>query len=290
MQVKDLTGVSFDMIYRTFREAFEDYVADVSYMDKNKLQNRAIKNGFDPRLSAGAFDDDHLVGFTLVGIDKQFIRPSAFDIMTGIVPGHRGKGLAGQMFRHIQSNLTSAGIERFFLEVIRENDPAVKAYKKMGFKISRSVNCYELNTALFQPADKLRLPVKFNEESRDVITQYETYTDWFPSWENSFSSIQRIPDDVIVISATYSIKKIGLIVYYPPLKWIMALLVNPVYRNMGIGSALLELLIQRLEAKTENIRFMNVPEDDHALVEFLTRSGFQFIAGQYEMVLDLNHT
>ncbi|MEZ5148775.1 MAG: GNAT family N-acetyltransferase [Bacteroidales bacterium] len=41
-----------------------------------------------------------------------------------------------------------------------------------------------------------------------------------------------------------------MIIYYPALNWIMNILVDPVYRNMGAGSALLEKLLGKLGNNT----------------------------------------
>ncbi len=286
MQIKNLNGVSFDTIYQTFLEAFKDYAVDVHYMDARKLENRAAKNGFLPQYSAGIFDEGHLVGFTLVGTDMEYFRPSAFDIMTGIVKKYRGKGLAGKMFEYIRNALTHAGIEQFYLEVLQKNGSAVKAYQKEGFEITRSFNCYELNLDDFTAVMNLHIPLTFKEIFKDELGDYETFADWHPSWENSFSSIQRIPDKVVIIAASYSIKKVGAIIYYPALKWVMNILVDPVYRNMGVGTALIERLISKLGDENASIRFLNIPDDDYALNEFLVNSGFKLFTKQYEMCLD----
>lgn len=288
MDMRNLSGISFDTIYQTFLEAFKDYAFDVNYMDARKLENRAIKNGFDPGFSAGAFVDEKLVGFTLVGIDHEYIRPSAFDIMTGIIKEFRGKGLAGKMFEKIRETLQSSDIQHFYLEVLQENQAAVKAYQKEGFVITRDFNCYELNMDDFIPVLKLNIPLTFKEVGKIELDDYATFADWHPSWENSFSAVQRIPDEVVLISASYSIKKVGMIIYYPALNWIMNLLIDPVYRNMGVGTALIERLISRMGGKAEKVRFLNIPDNDHALNDFLKQSGFTLLTKQYEMMLDIH--
>jgi ribosomal protein S18 acetylase RimI-like enzyme len=287
MEIRNLTGISFETIYQTFLEAFKDYAVNVNYMDALKLKNRAIKNGYDPACSAGAFEGERLIGFTLVGIDHQYIQPSAFDIMTGIVGEYRGRGLAGKMFKQICSSLIKSGIQQFYLEVLQENAAAVKAYQKEGFKIARNFNCYALDVKKFKPVIKLHIPLNLKQTDKSTVEDFETFADWQPSWENSFSAIQRIPDDLIIISATYSIKKVGLIIYYPALKWVMNILVDPVYRNMGVGSALIESLLSKLNGQTSEIRILNIPANDYLFNEFLNESGFDLFTKQYEMTLEL---
>ena len=95
--------------------------------------------------------------------------------------------------------------------------------------------------------------------------------------------MKRVPDDIDFYSAEYSINKLGLIVYYPCLNWIMALLVNPEYRNMGIHSALLNHMVKQLEGKVEMVKLLNIQSDDDKLITFLKQSGFELLTGQYEM-------
>ena len=102
---KTLETIDFSSIYKTMIEAFSDYALDMTYMQEHNLYNRAIKNGIDFSLSAGVFENDKLVGFTLVGIDEWEGEKSAFDIATGIVKEHRGKGHAKKIFDFITSDI-----------------------------------------------------------------------------------------------------------------------------------------------------------------------------------------
>ena len=88
----------FPRIHRAFMEAFAEYYVDTSGMTETVLHNRAVKNGVDFGLSAGVFDGKDLVGFTLIGLDRWNEKSGAYDIATGIVPSHTGRGIAGGMF------------------------------------------------------------------------------------------------------------------------------------------------------------------------------------------------
>lgn len=283
LKYKNLSGVSFEKIHQLFLNAFADYAVDVSYMTPDILNKRAIKNAYKPELSVGVYDSDCLVGFTLVGMDNHFGYLSAFDIMTGLVKEYRGKGIASRMFDFIKPELKAEEVESFYLEVLQENKPAIKAYQKTGFTITRSFDCYQLELSKLNMTEIVRVPIKFYELDRNSIHKFESISDWVPSWENSFNSINRIPDDLVILEAEYSINKVGLIVYYPTLNWIMALLVDPKYRHMGVGSALLNELKNLLNGHADMIKFLNIQSDDDDLTTFLKQSGFEYLIGQYEM-------
>jgi ribosomal protein S18 acetylase RimI-like enzyme len=285
---KNLVDVSFGELHKTFNNAFTDYAVDVSYMSAEVMRKRAIKNGYDPTLSVGIFDENKLVGFTLVGIDYHYYKPAAFDIMTGMVKEYRGKGYASKMFHFIKPKLQEKNIEVFYLEVLQENNSAIRAYQKAGFKIIRKLDCFSLNIRNFQTIEKVRIPLLFKYADKYKINAYETYADWTPSWENSFQSIKRIPDELLIIEAEYSIHKVGLVVYYPTLNWIMTLLVDPKFRRMGVGSTLMKKLIDEINGKSDNVKFLNIQSEDEDLIGFLKASGFTLLTGQFEMKYDLN--
>ena len=49
-------------------------------------------------LTRGAFEEDRLVGLFAVGCEGWAGQRTAYDVFTGIVPSHRGRGLAGELF------------------------------------------------------------------------------------------------------------------------------------------------------------------------------------------------
>lgn len=280
---KNLVNVSFEELHNTFVNAFSDYAIDMSYMTPEVIKSRAIKNGYDPESSVGVFYDNKLVGFTLVGIDTHYKNPAAYDIMTGLVKAYRGKGIASKMFEFIKPNLEEKNIEEFYLEVLQENKAAIRAYQKTGFNIERSLDCFTLDIDRFKITEHARIPLQFEQLNKSGIDDFETFSDWTPSWENSFSAIKRIPGETIIIAAEYSINKVGLIVYYPLTNWIMALLIDPKYRKMGVGSVLIEELIKRINGEADKIKFLNIPSDDEEFINFLKSSGFEVMTSQFEM-------
>jgi len=287
IEFRNLKGVTFDQLNETFHEAFSDYAIDVSYMTTKIMKNRAIKNGYDPGASVGVYENDKLVGFTLTGISEFKGTVAGFDIMTGLIKSFRGKGIASQMFNYIRTTTKNKGARNFYLEVLQENKSAIKAYERSGFVSTRAFDCYELQIENFKITEPLRLPLEFKTIGKNDIDRYETYSDWPPSWENSFNSITRIPDEVILIEARYSLHKVGMYVYYPAIQWILALIVNPDYRKMGVGSALLNHLMVNVSKNIQKIHMINIQSDDEPLIRFLKDSGFEVYTKQYEMKCEL---
>lgn len=276
--------VSRQQIHGTFQEAFSDYALDMSSLTEERLRVRCVKNGVDWDASVGAFDGERMVGFTLIGIDEWQGGLGAFDAATGIVDGYRGQGLARAMFEHALPGLRERGVENFVLEVIQDNEPAIRAYRKAGFEVSRELKCFELQVAGLErrPVECDRFPIR--SVDRAMVSSLARHADWPPSWENSFAAIERIPDELVAVGAFNGATCIGSAVYTPMLNWIMTLVVEPSHRRQGVGRALMHGLVESLPEGVEAVRLQNVDASDSGMTEFLARLGFESLVDQYEMV------
>ncbi len=270
----------FPLIEDCFDEAFADYAL------KGKparlwLRDRCTKNGVDLSTSAAAWDGDRMVGFTLVGLDEDGEGLSAYDSGTGIVPTHRGGGLAGRLFDFLLPELKRRGVKRFLLEVLQENEPAVAAYRKADFSIARDFDCFALEAAAFTRAkavDKIAiLPIDL-----DPALEMHRGSDWPPSWENSAPSIARIPGELVVLGAELDGELAGELIYHPESQWLHSLFVEREYRRRGVASALLATLIEQADDGVSP-KAVNVDRRDAAFAAFLEKSGFGLFTRQFEM-------
>ena len=288
LRIEPLIGCSLADVYQVFMQAFSDYFQDASHVTEYSFRNRAIKNGVDLNHSVGAFSDGALVGFTLVGLDHFEGRPCAFDAATGIIKAYRGKGIASTMFDFLAPRLVRSGVKRFILEVLKENMPAIRAYQKTGFQVTRILDSFEL---IFENANLDLIPndqIEFYSISKDDLLSYQAFLDWQPSWENSLSSIQRIPNQVTLIGAKYQGSNAGILVYYPIQNWILCLAVKTDFRRKKIASHLLRYLINSMDPDVQKVRLINVQHRDQGMIQFLKKVGFQYTFDQYEMDLTLN--
>lgn len=280
-----LEAVNFEQLYQTHNEAFADYQVDLSYMTKDRLRLRSIKNNVIYEFSVGAFDDDKMVGFTLVGMDDWQGEAAAYDAATGIIPTHRGKGIARGMFDFAVPGLKKVGVTKFLLEVLRPNEAAIKAYTKTGFRITRELDCFKLDLKacreLKSGSDLAGIEIRPVE--KDIVMGFSDLTDWQPSWENSFAAMQRIPDELWMFAAYVKGQCAGIIVYYPLLNWIMSLVIKKEYRRRGIGNRLVRYLCANLSPDLEEVKMINVERSDKGMIKFLEDTGFEFTIGQYEM-------
>jgi len=281
-----LSKKEYQQLYQTFIAAFADYVLDLSYHTETSFINRTIKNGVELESSVGMYVDGKMVGYTLIGLDNRDGVLTAFDIMTGIIKEYRGKGAAKEMFDFTAQVLKAMGVQQFMLEVVQENTPAVKAYKKTGFLITREFDCYELQFENLKIKSPNRA-VKVEKIDRDIISGFTPDLDFQPSWENSFSAIKSIPDEVIVYGAEKGGEYTGILAYYPALNWIMTLMTKREARRMGVATRLLAEFVKEYKARISSVKLINVEHTDVGMKRFLESCGFYVYTTQFEMAMEL---
>ena len=146
MQIRSLNQIKFGDLIECFNQSFVGYF--VKMQKSNEFWEKRWKAArVDYSLSFGMFDGNDLVGFIINGIDFKNDLLTAFNSGTGVLPAYRGKRIVKQLYDFAIPILIEKGVKNCGLEVIVGNEKAIKAYKSVGFEITRSLKCYsgELN-------------------------------------------------------------------------------------------------------------------------------------------------
>ena len=283
VRYKHLTVEDFPQAHATMVEAFADYQVDMSYMTSERSWLRNLKSGVRYDCSVGAFDGEKLVGVTFVGLDDWQGEKAAFDAGTGIVPGYRGQGIAKAMFEFILPELRERGITKFLLEVLQQNTAAIRAYTKTGFKITRDFACYDLLPGSYVAAKPATITFEVRTIDKAMVQDFKALVGWQPSWENSFAGMNRIEDKLIRLGAFNGDQCVGILVFYPLLRWIMSLVVVEDFRRRGVASALMAALMADLPDHTDLVKINNIDHSDKVMLAFFEKAGAKWVIGQYEM-------
>ncbi|MEA2339743.1 MAG: hypothetical protein QOE82_3750 [Thermoanaerobaculia bacterium] len=265
MTFRTLTGDDFDAVVAAFNEAFSDYAVRFS-MTALQLREICARRAVVFELSVGAFDGDHLVGFTLNGFDGQ----TAYDSGTGVIPSHRRQGLARGMMEYILPVLCDAGARQYLLEVIESNSRAVALYESLGFKTTREFTCWKFESNGSRDAS-IR-PIE--------LDQIENFRDVEPSWQNSDAAIRRALDPRTILGAFDGDLLTGYAVVFPRTHDLAQLAIRRTHRRRGIGSALLECAAAEAEG---TVRILNVDASDEGIDAFLRARGSEQFIRQREM-------
>jgi len=283
----ELRSVDRTRVYDAFMEAFADYQMDATGTTEERLLLRMEKNAVDFEASVGAYSEERLVGFTMIGIDTVDGVCTAFDAGTGIVPDFRRQGLAKRMFDHSLPGLGDRGVRRFLLEVLQGNEPAIKAYRKSGFETVRELRCFVADAEELRalPADAgFRIEPIDATRFRDLANE----ADWTPSFENRFAAVDAIPDHVTIHGALRDDECLGAVAYSPTLNWLLSLLVHRETRRQGVGRALVRHLAHQLPEAATRLTVLNVDGSDEGMQRFLSDLGFASLVDQYEMARRLD--
>ncbi len=141
MTIKPLTHTPLDQIIDCFLLAFDNYFVKMP-TDKAYYIERWKAANVDFSLSYGMFDKDKLVGFILHAVDTRFGILTAYNTGTGVIPAYRGQRIVQSIYLYALVDLKTYGIKKSTLEVITENEKALKAYKAIGFKVSKTYKCF----------------------------------------------------------------------------------------------------------------------------------------------------
>jgi len=172
------SGLELGALHCVMLAAFSDYIVPLQ-PDADTFKAALSSRGFDPKASFVAVDDDEVIGFWNVATrnTKRYL------IGSGTRIGYRGRGLASRLGMAAIRAAENAGIESFWLEVIEGNAGAERLYRKMGFDVTRKLDCYRLD----HPS-----PDRSSCELSDFCTvanAIQRYSTWKPSWQNATETI-----------------------------------------------------------------------------------------------------
>lgn len=290
IEVRALDGVGREVITGAFLEAFADYGLS---LDEESLWDMLRRRGVRLDLSFGAFDAGRLVSFIINGIGEHGGRMTAYDTGTGTSPAYRGRGLTDRIFGWSLPVLRAAGVGQYLLEVLCDNHPAVKIYRRQGFETLREFVCFGGRRAEVEVSITRRLeaPVEIRRISvAELIGFGESllagFMDYDPSWQNSLDSLRRNEQAFVCFAAFDGEgEPVGFIASEVAYGDISLLAVDRRIRRRGVGSALMAALLPEVEFP--RLKALNVDSRDVAMQAFLHSCGMAPTVEQFEMLLPL---
>ncbi|MFC5269851.1 GNAT family N-acetyltransferase [Adhaeribacter terreus] len=142
MEIKTLENTPTSEIVTCFNEAFSDYFVPISATEE-AMQSRWRASRVDFSLSFGAFENNKLVAFIITGVGNLHGHKTAYNAGTGVIPAFRGQKLVAKLYAYALPVFKGAGISQCTLEVITQNEKAIKAYRNIGFEIDRTLHCFK---------------------------------------------------------------------------------------------------------------------------------------------------
>lgn len=174
-------SVSLETLADAFNAAFAGYFYP-SQLDGAKLSRRVRLEQIDLQHSLLAYDDAQLVGLALLGIRGSQGWCGGF----GIVPEYRGRGCAKELLSAHFAEARGCGLKKLSLEVLTQNTPAIRLYKRAGMSITRDLLILErtLASGVAENAQELKAA-----EPPRLLRHFERLHTWLPAWQRSFISL-----------------------------------------------------------------------------------------------------
>jgi len=98
------------------------------------------ERNYDATISLGAFDSEtgKLVSYVLNSVLERNVK-TAYDILTGTIPGYRRKGISRKIFEKMKILLRQNEVKIYTTEVLKNNSEALALYLSVGFSIKNEV-------------------------------------------------------------------------------------------------------------------------------------------------------
>ena len=276
-----LSSADLIPLYECFLAAFSDYHVNMQ-MAQEEFERRILRDGVRLEISAGAFDENGMIGFYLNATGLWHGKPTVYDAGTGVVPHHRRQGVAKELFTFMVPHLREASLVQYLLEVISLNKPAISLYRKLGFIETRRLAVFRRSEPL-TTLDELE-GVTIRRVEQPDWELFKSFWDGYPAWQNSIDAVERTATDRVLICAYVNGKCAGYGVVFRPAAMLMQLAVAPAYRRKGIGSRILRALQDEV---AEFLKVNNIDEELKGTMKFFEANEFKLVLEQYEMMKSL---
>ena len=272
MHIRNLAALSTADIVECLLCAFSNYFValptDIGYWEKRFHAARV-----DRHLSFGMFDGEKLVGFIITGIDRHEGKLTAFNSGTGVLPGYRGKGVVDDIYEYALPHFRKNGVEKCMLEVIQENERALKVYRRIGFHVKKSLTSWK---GILREADTTLQIQKVDFQN---ILDLGLYQPEFYSWDNMAEAVklsEDAKDSFLVLDHKGTVKG---------------------YFIVGAGGQVVQLnaveegdlseVVKSLANISQEVKFGNIPKERENLLRIFESLGFENTVNQYEMEFHL---
>lgn len=249
-------------------------------MSAEQFAQRVARDRVEFESSVAAFEDNRMIGFYMNGRGVWEGEQTVYDAGTGVVPDHRRRGVAQELFEFMAPRLKERGITQYLLEVLTENARAVALYRKIGFEEVRRFAILR-SKQMVKPAGEVEgVSIRRLEEPEwDVFC---AYWDGKPSWQSSIDAVESVRDQREIVGAFVDEKCVGYGIVDRSTGLLMQLAVAAAFRRKGIGQRILFELSGDVILKINN-----VDEDLKGTLAFFEANGFEIVLSQFEMVRQL---
>jgi ribosomal protein S18 acetylase RimI-like enzyme len=257
-------------------QGFEDYFIPIDFTNSMFL-NMLHKDGIDLSASRLLLEDQTPCGIALIA-PRGARRVSRLAAM-GIAKEIRGKGAGSWLMKELVQEACERGEREMVLEVIEQNEPAVKLYQKCGFESVRRLVGYTYGGKNREEHEKGELHEIDLREMDRLISQYGLSD--LP-WQLTGESVTQMNPP----PRAYRNGQAYIVISNPEAEHLViwSLLVEPKARGNGLGIKILKQVVANWEGKTWHVPAL-CPEEFKNVFE---KAGYEReTLSQWQMKLNL---
>ena len=263
-------------LFKAFQKAWDDPATRLN-VSINDFEKRLLhKLNINPEYSLLAVKDEQIIGFILHTVNYYKGTSCIYNGGTGVIPEFRGNAITEALYLKLLPKLKEEKISKTILEVVTTNDPAIKAYRKIGFTKTQTYKCYANRQGVSHVTNNLRTVKKYDP-------LFSTFWDFEPCFLDQPDQLKYNMENEVILEENQGGETRGYIIFQPHLGRISQLAVKPAYRKKGIGTKLVNYA--KYHSRTPLLTVMNIPNTATGMIAFLERIGFVNEIDQYEMEL-----
>ncbi|WP_308639441.1 GNAT family N-acetyltransferase [Paenibacillus silvisoli] len=183
-----LSQLSANEMVALWNRGFEGYYFNAT-MDLDRYLSRAVSEGLSLEHSLAIAEDGEPVGFTMNGFRMINGKKTAWNGGTGIAKEYRGKGYGKQLLQRTVELYRQQGVELALLEAIIQNEPAIKLYQSVGYRVMGELisvsNEDALDASLLLPSFPHRFTIRHVEPQELLeLPFYDRLSAWQTQWQS----------------------------------------------------------------------------------------------------------
>ena len=267
---------SLSELVELLNRGFEEYSIPIHF-SADMFSNMLRKDDIELADSQVLIADDQACGIALIAC-RRSLHTSRLAAM-GIAKEARGKGAGSWFMKKLIDQACERGDHEIVLEVIEQNEPAVRLYRKYGFECMRRLVGYTFRSRSAEKSEGSELHEVDLHEMGRLISQYG-----LPDlpWQLSAASITQMnpPPHAFRKGQAY------LVISNPEAEHVViwSLLVTPEARGNQLGTGMLKHVLAQHAGKLWHVPAI-FPEE---LGKVFERAGFEREAlSQWQMKLKL---
>jgi len=257
------SNYSLSELVKLLNRGFEEYFIPIHFSG-DMFSNMLHKDGIDLTDSRVLLADDQACGIALIA-RRHTLKTSRVAAM-GIAKETRRKGAGSWFMKELIEDARKRGDHELVLEVIEQNEPAVKLYRKYGFESTRRLVgyvCREEPVIKTEGSDLSEIDLP---KMAGLISQYG-----LPDlpWQLSGESVREINPR----PHAYCRKQAYILISNPESEHVViwSLLVEPEARGQGKGAELLKRIMNHHPGKIWHVPALCPEEFGHVF----ERAGFK---------------